>query len=56
MGGIVAIGAFGLTLVGIGLLERLDININEGALYFTMEMVKFGGILYILKVAATTFL
>ena len=56
MGGIVAIGAFGLTLVGIGLLEKLDININEGALYFTMEMVKFGGILYILKVAATTFL
>ena len=51
-----AVGAFGLTLVGIGLLEKLDININEDALQFTMEIVKYGAILYVIKLAATTFL
>ena len=50
------VGAFGLTLLGVGLLETAGIKINEGAIRFTMTIVKFGAILYILKMASNLFL
>jgi hypothetical protein len=55
-GGIVLVSAFGGTLLGIGLLERAGVKINSGFLTVAMEIVKFGGILYILKVVSTLFL
>ena len=56
MDGIIAIGAFGMTLVGIGMAENAGWSVNGNAVTFVMEMVKFGGILYILKMVTTTFL
>ena len=56
MSGVVLVGAFGMSLVTIGILENLGVKVNEGALTIILECVKFGGILYILKLAATTFL
>lgn len=50
------VGTLGATLVGIGLMENAGVKINEGSLRFVMECVKFGAILYILKMAATLFL
>lgn len=52
----VFVGTLGAALVGIGLLENAGIKINEGSLKFVMECVKFGAILYILKLAAMMFL
>lgn len=56
MEGIVLVGAFGATMIGIGLLEHAGININSDLLNLTMECTKFGGLLYIVKLAATLFL
>lgn len=50
------VGAFGVSLIGIGLMEKAGIKINEGSLRFVLEMAKFGAILYILKLAASLFL
>ena len=50
------VGAFGLTMVGIGIAENMGLKINEGAMTIVLECVKFGAILYILRLAATTFL
>ena len=50
------VGAFGASLVGIGLLEKAGVKVNEGSLRFVMEVVKFGAILYVIKLAATLFL
>ena len=52
----VFVGTLGAALVGIGLLENAGVKINEGSLKFVMECVKFGAILYILKLAAMMFL
>ncbi len=56
MDGLIAIGAFGMTLVGIGLAENAGWSVNGKAVTFAMEMVKFGGVLYILKMVTTLFL
>ncbi|MFS0780114.1 hypothetical protein [Bacillus sp. 1P06AnD] len=56
MGGILLVGAFGASLIGIGLLEGAGVKINHGMLTFTMEAVKFGGLIYLVKMAATLFL
>ena len=56
MGGILAIGAFGLTLVGIGALENAGWKVNEGALGLVMTVIKYGAILYIINLAAKVFL
>ena len=56
MNGVLLVGAFGISLVAIGMLENTGVKINEGILKIVMESAKFGGILYILKLAATTFL
>lgn len=56
MEGIVLIGAFGATMIGIGLLENIGFGINNDLLKLTMETAKFGGLLYIVKLAATLFL
>lgn len=50
------VGAFGASLVAIGLLEKAGVKINEGSLRFVLEIVKFGAILYVIKMAATLFL
>ena len=50
------VGAFGASLIGIGLMEKAGIKVNEGSLRFVLEIIKFGAILYILKMAATLFL
>ena len=50
------VGAFGASLVAIGLMEKVGLKINEGSLRFVMEIVKFGAILYVIKLAATLFL
>lgn len=50
------VGAFGASLIGIGLLEKAGVKINEGSLRFVLEVVKFGAILYVIKLAATLFL
>lgn len=50
------VGAFGASLVAIGLMEKSGIKINEGSLRFILEIVKFGAILYVIKMAATLFL
>ena len=56
MNGVLLVGAFGISLVAIGMMENAGLKINEGILKIVMESAKFGGILYILKLAATTFL
>lgn len=56
MEGIVLVGAFGATMIGIGLLENIGFGINNDLLKLTMETAKFGGLLYIVKLAATLFL
>lgn len=50
------VGAFGASLVGIALLERAGVKINEGSLQFVLEMLKFGAIVYFLKMAASLLL
>jgi len=50
------VGTFGASLLAIGLLEKAGVKVNEGSLQFVMEMVKFGAVLYILKMAVTLFL
>lgn len=50
------VGAFGASLVAIGLMEKAGIKINEGSLRFVLEMLKFGAIVYFLKMAASLFL
>ena len=54
--GMVLVGAFGASLLAIGLMEKAGVKVNEGSLQFVMEMVKFGAVLYILKMAVTLFL
>ena len=50
------VGAFGASLVAIGLMEKVGIKINEGSMKFILEVVKLGAILYVIKLAATLFL
>ena len=50
------IGAFGVTLLAVGLLENAGLKVNKGAITFTMTILKFGGILYILNMVSTKFL
>lgn len=54
--GIVATGAFGGSLVVISLLEKANVKINGDLLFLAMEAMKFGGILYLLKVMSNLFL
>lgn len=56
MEGLFLIGTFGATMVGLGLLENAGLEINSTLLSFVMESAKFGGILYIIKLASTLFL
>lgn len=56
MSGIVAISLFGASLVGVGLLENAGVKVNQGALRLVMECVKYGAVLYILKMAFNLFL
>lgn len=55
-GGIVLTGVFGGTLVGLGLLENAGVKINNDLLCLSLEVVKFGSLLYLLKVVAIAFL
>lgn len=56
MEGILLIGSFGATMVAIGLLDNAGFKINNGFLSLVMECAKFGGLLYIIKLASTLFL
>ena len=56
MSGFILIGGFGLSLVGVGLLENSGAKINATAVNIVVECIKYGGILYIIKLAASTFL
>ena len=53
--GVLLVGVFGLTLVGVGLLEE-HANANSTAIRVALEILKYGGILYILHLAIKTFL
>ena len=50
------VGAFGFTLLGVALLEGAGLKVNAGVLRFTMTIIKFGAILYILNMASKLFL
>lgn len=50
------VGAFGVTLLGVALLENAGLKVNEGVLHLTMTIVKFGAVLYILNMASKMFL
>ncbi|WP_154663201.1 hypothetical protein [Bacillus massiliigorillae] len=56
MEGILLIGSFGATMITLGLLDNAGFKINNSFLSFTMECAKFGGLLYIIKLASTLFL
>ncbi len=56
MDGMFLVGSFGAALVGLGLLENAGFKVNNGMLTFVMECVKFGGLVYIVKMAANLFL
>lgn len=49
-------GIVGVSFVGIGLLDHAGMKVNEGAVHLAMEMVKYGGIVYLLKVLSTLFI
>jgi len=46
--GIVATGAFGGTLTVLALLGK-EYSLNEDAIKIVMEIIKYGGILYLFK-------
>jgi hypothetical protein len=52
--GIVATGAFGGTLIVLGLLGK-EYSINEDMIKLVMTIIQYGGILYLLKVLYTVF-
>ena len=56
MEGILLVGSFGAAMVGLGLLENAGFHINNSFLSLVMETVKFGGLLYVIKLASTLFL
>ena len=55
-GQMLIVGAFGLTMLGIGLLEKAGLKINEGAVRLTATILQYGAILYILKMVSDKFL
>lgn len=52
--GIVATGAFGGTLIVLGLLEDV-VELNHGLIKLIVTFIQYGGILYLLKVLYTVF-
>lgn len=54
--GVVFVGVTGSALVGIALLDRAGVNINEGMLSLFLETVKYGSILILLKEVSKLFL
>ena len=50
------VGAFGLSLVAVGVLDNLGVKVNETAVQITLECLKYGGVLYIIKLASNLFL
>ncbi|MEK5173257.1 MULTISPECIES: hypothetical protein [Heyndrickxia] len=54
--GLVFVGATGGALVGVALLDKSGIAINGSLVSFVMEVVKYGGILYLLKELSRIFL
>lgn len=54
--GMVAIGMSGGTLYLIGLLEKYGMKVNEEAISFILELLKAGGLLYLLEHIANLFL
>ena len=54
--GLVFVGATGVALVGVALLDKSGIAINGSIMSFTMEVLKYGGILYLLKELSRIFL
>jgi len=56
MEGVIMIGVFGMSLVGIGIAENAGFAINEGILNITMTVIKFSGLIYVIKLASSLFL
>jgi len=56
MEGIIMIGAFGATMIGLGIAENMGVKVNSDILKIIMECIKFGGLIYIIKLVATLFL
>ncbi|GIN38431.1 hypothetical protein [Heyndrickxia oleronia] len=54
--GLVFVGATGGALIGIALLDKSGIAINGSIVSFVMEVVKYGGILYLMKELSKIFL
>ncbi|MBU5212211.1 malate:quinone oxidoreductase [Heyndrickxia sp. FSL W8-0496] len=54
--GLVFVGATGGALIGVSLLDKSGIAINGSLVSFVMEVVKYGGILYLLKELSRIFL
>lgn len=54
--GLVFVGATGGALVGVALLDKSGIAINGSLVSFVMEVLKYGGILYLLKELSRIFL
>ncbi|MGK4042172.1 hypothetical protein AB0Y20_07700 [Heyndrickxia oleronia] len=54
--GLVFVGATGGALIGVSLLDKSGIAINGSLVSFVMEVLKYGGILYLLKELSRIFL
>lgn len=50
------VATFGASLLAIGLMDRAGLKVNEGFMKFTLEMLKFGVIVYLLKMVSDLFL
>ncbi|MEK5524162.1 hypothetical protein B5V89_16375 [Heyndrickxia sporothermodurans] len=54
--GIVSVGAVGGSLVGVALLDKSGIAINDSVLTIVMEVMKYGGIFYLMKELSKLFI
>ncbi|MEC1377381.1 hypothetical protein P9D39_24450 [Heyndrickxia oleronia] len=54
--GLVFVGATGGALVGVALLDKTSIAINGSIVSIVMEVIKYGGILYLMKELSKIFL
>nr|WP_259549285.1 malate:quinone oxidoreductase [Heyndrickxia oleronia] len=54
--GLVFVGATGGALIGVSLLDKSGIAINGSIVSIVMEVVKYGGILYLMKELSKIFL
>ena len=56
MESITLIGAFGATIVGLGVAEKLGIKVNFEAVKLVVTIAGYGAIFYLIKMVAAMFL